>query len=169
MPVMPKKIRRRRSAGELAVEQTHDAAVIAAMLDRAGIAAPVEVKESTECFLIAYWGDDPAGIAVIETDVDAALMRPLFVLESMRRRGIGASLVRAVRLAAHTRGARILYATVPATLVGYFAGFGFADTSFDELVKACGQASMLQRTWLDNAPACRSLSLDLSRDGLIER
>jgi N-acetylglutamate synthase-like GNAT family acetyltransferase len=165
----PKKIRRRHPPGELTVEQSQDAALIAPILDRAGIVALAGFAESGDCFLLAYLGDDPVGIVGLKTEVDAALMRPLFVLETMRRRGVGASLVRAVRLAARTRGARTLYATTPTESVDYFARLGFADTGFGELAKAFGQLSVLQRTGSDELPECRAVCLDISRDGVIER
>jgi len=136
------------------------------MVERAG--APADTTLSNECFLIAYLGDDPVGIAGVETEVDAALMRPLFVVEKMRCRGVGACLVSAVRTAAHTRGARTLYAIVPATLVEYFASLGFAKASHTEFDTAFGQPWMLHRTRLDSGGCC-PVRLDLSRDGLVER
>ena len=128
------------------MEQTHDPALITAMLHRA-VTAASGLGQSAECFLIAYLGDDPVGIAGLETEVDAALMLPLFVVENMRRHGVGASLISAVRLAAHTRGARTLYAAVPTTSVGYFARFGFEETNLAELFKAFGHASTLPPRW----------------------
>jgi len=62
MVTAPKKIRRRRPPGEVGVEQTHDPAVIAAMLDRTGMTAAADLTDNAGCFLMAYWGDDPAGI-----------------------------------------------------------------------------------------------------------
>jgi N-acetylglutamate synthase-like GNAT family acetyltransferase len=169
MLATPKKIRRRRPHGEVSVEQVHDPAIIAAMLDRAGTAAPADFNDGAECFLMAYWGDDPVGIAGLETEVDTALMRPLFVLEAMRRRGVGTSLVRAVQVAAHTRGARTLYAAAPATSVDYFMRFGFAKAGFAELVKTFGQVSMLRWIRSDEVSGCGVVRLDISRYGLIER
>jgi N-acetylglutamate synthase-like GNAT family acetyltransferase len=171
MLATPKKIRRRRPRGEVSVEQVQDPAIIAAMLDRAGAgtAAPADFNDGAECFLMAYWGDDPVGIAGLETEVDAALMRPLFVLETMRRRGVGTSLVRAVQVAAHTRGARTLYAAAPATSVDYFMRFGFAKVGFAELVKTFGQVSMLRWIRSDDVSGCGGVRLDISRYGLIER
>jgi N-acetylglutamate synthase-like GNAT family acetyltransferase len=169
MLATPKKIRRRRPPGEVSVEQTHDPAVIAAMLDRAGAAVPIDLTDSGKCFLMAYLGDNPAGIAGFETEVDAALMHWLFVLETMRRRGVGAALLQAVRVAAHTRGVRTLYAIAPAGLVGYFLHFGFAETDLGEVIKMFGQVSMLRLTRSDDVPECGVVRLDISRDGLIER
>jgi N-acetylglutamate synthase-like GNAT family acetyltransferase len=169
MLAKPKKIRRQRPRGEVSVEQVHDLAVIAAMLDRAGTTAPADFSDGAECFLMAYWGEDPVGIAGLETEVDAALMRPLFVLETMRRRGVGASLVLAVRAAAHARGARTLYATTPATFVDYFMRFGFAEVGFTELVKTFGEVSILRWIWSDDVSECGVVRLDISRYGLIER
>jgi len=164
-----KKIRRRRAPGELSVEQTHDQGLIAALLDRAGTKAPAVSTDDAECFLIAYLGDDPVGIAGLKTEVDAALMRPLFVLENMRGRGVGASLVGSARVAAHARGARTLYATAPVTVLDYFERLGFAGAVFAELAKAFGQAPMLQWTRSSDERRCRIVRLDISRDGLIER
>jgi len=162
MPAKLRKIRRRRPSGEIMIEQTHDAAVIEAMLKKA---ASRMHAERGECFLIAYWGDEPIGIAGLETEVDAALMCPLFVVENMRQRGVGACLVSAVRRAADTRGARTLYAIVPAALIDFFTRLGFDETACAELDEAFGQPSMLQ--WMGpNVAACR---LDISHDGLIER
>ena len=167
MPPQPNKIRRRRAAGELEVEQTQDLTAITVMLRRAGI--NTDVFDNAGCFLMAYRGDDPVGIAGLETQVDAALMRWLFVLKPMRRRGIGARLVRAVRVAAHTRGARMLYAMVPSPLASYLARLGFNEVSLAEIVKAFAEPSILQRTRSDQTAECNALCLDLSRDGLIER
>jgi N-acetylglutamate synthase-like GNAT family acetyltransferase len=169
MLATPKKIRRRRPRGEVSVEQTHDLPVIAAMLDRAGMAVPIDLTDSGECFLMAYLGDDPVGIAGLETKIDTALMHSLFVLRTMRRRGIGAALLQAVRVAAHTRGVRTLYAMAPAGFISYFVRFGFAETGFAELAKTFGQVSMLRWTRSDDVPECGVVRLDISRDGLIER
>jgi N-acetylglutamate synthase-like GNAT family acetyltransferase len=168
MQAQPKKIRRRRPHGEVTVEQSHNPAVIAAILDEAGTAAPADFTESRECFLMAYLGDDPVGIVGIKTEVDAALLHPLFVLEGRRRRGVGACLVRAARIAARTRGARTLYATAPASSVYYFARLGFADTRLSELVKIFGRLSMFEPKKSD-VPDCQALRLDIARDGVIER
>ena len=167
MVTAPKKIRRRRPPGEVAVEQTHDAAVIAAMLDRAGMTAAADRNDNAECFLMAYWGDSPVGFAAVETWVDAALMGPLFVLESMRRRGVGAALLRAVRVAAHTRGAQRLYASASGRCIDYLARWGFIEVAFAEIVQVFGDVTMLQRS--NQAPKCRGVCLDISRDGLIAR
>jgi N-acetylglutamate synthase-like GNAT family acetyltransferase len=161
VPAHAKKIWRRRVSGDLTVEQTHDAAIIDAMLHRAAIAA-AQIGHLPECFLIAYLGDEPVGIAGLETEVDVALVAPFFVVENMRRRRVGTHLLSAVRLAAHTRGARTLYVTVPSTYFGYFARFGFAMTSSADLVEVSRHVSM--RIRLDNVPQCGLLRLDLSGD-----
>jgi GNAT superfamily N-acetyltransferase len=169
MLTTPKKIRRRRSHGEISVEQTHDSALVAAMLDMAGMPASIDFIGSAGCFLIAYLGDVPAGIAGLETEVDAAIIRPFYVLETMRRRGIGALLMRAVRMAAHARGARILYTAAPAVFAGCFTRLGFAESGMSELVKAFGQDPMRRWTKPDDESEWRVVLLDISRDGLIER
>lgn len=169
MLATPKKIRRRRPQGEVTIEQVHAPAVIAAMLDKAGTAAPGDFSSGAGCFLMAYLGDDPVGIAGLETEVDAALMRPLFVLETMRRRGVGASLVRAARLAAHARGVRTLYASAPAAFIEYLMRIGFTEADFAELVETFGQVTMLSWEALGSVSEWGAVRLDISRDGLIER
>jgi GNAT superfamily N-acetyltransferase len=169
MLTIPKKIRRRRLHGEVSVEQTHDSALIAVMLDRAGMPASIDFIGSAGCFLIAYLGDEPAGIAGLETEVDAALIYPFYVLETMRRRGIGASLIRAVRMAAHARGARMLYAAAPSMSAGCFTRFGFAESRMSELVGVFGQTSTRWWTQSGDQSQWRVVRLDISRDGLIER
>ena len=163
----PNKIRRRHAAGKLVVEQIQDFNAISALLRRAGMSA--DVFNNGGCFLMAYWGDDPVGIADLQTQVDIALMRRLFVLETIRRRGVGGCLLQAVRVAAHARGARMLYAMTPSPLIGYFARFGFTTVSFAEVAKVLGDVGMLQPTRSDQASECRLIRLDISRDGLIER
>jgi hypothetical protein len=96
-------------------------------------------------------------------------MGPLFVLETMRRRGVGTCLVRAARTAARTRGARTLYAIAPASSLGYLAQLGFAVTGFGELVKTFGALSIGLPMKSAAAPECRAARLDISRDGVIER
>jgi GNAT superfamily N-acetyltransferase len=169
MLTTPKKIRRRRPHGEVSVEQTHDSALIAVMLDRAGMRASIDFIGSAGCFLIAYLGDAPAGIAGLETAVDAAIIHPFYVLETMRRLGIGALLMQAVRMAAHARGARMLYAAVPAVFAGCLTRLGFAESGMSELVKAFGQDSTRRWTKPDDQSEWRVIRLDISRDGLIER
>jgi GNAT superfamily N-acetyltransferase len=169
MPATLKKIRRQRPHGEVSVEQTRDPALIAVMLDRAGIPVSIDFTGGAGCFLIAYLGDDPVGIAGLETEVDAAIICPFFVLETMRRRGIGASLMRAVRTAAHARGARTLYVTAPSVFAGCFTRFGFIEMEFSELVKAFGQISTRRWARLDDMSDWCTIRLDISRDGLIER
>ncbi len=168
MRTAAKKIRRQRPRSEVSVEQAHDPAIIASMLDSAGV-VPVDFDSGAGCFLIAYLGDDPVGIAGLETEVDAAIICPLFVLETMRRRGIGGSLVQAGRIAACTRGAQTLYATAPSVFVGYLMRFGFVEAGFSELVRAFGQVSARRWTRSNDLPECRVVRLDISRDGLIER
>jgi N-acetylglutamate synthase-like GNAT family acetyltransferase len=166
MPATPSKVRRRRR-GELTVEQTQDPTVITAILERA-VMSPA-VGESADCFLVAYWGDEPVGITGFDTDVDAALMGPFFVVPQMRSHGVGARLVGALRLAALTRGARRLYAAVPTTSVDYFARFGFTQIDPAELLQAWENKSMLQQLEFDKLAGCRALRADLSWESVVER
>jgi len=146
------------------VEQTRDLAQAANMLSAAGMLA-AGVESSGGCYLIAYAGDQAVGVVGVESRVDAALIRCLSVIESMRRRGAGAALISAARTAAHTRGARTLYAVAPlnASVPGdalasrdvtglgnaivsddmessdaerYLERFGFAPVAAEEMLKA---------------------------------
>ena len=167
MRVMPTKVRRRRQPDELRIEQSHDRALIQTMLDLAAFGFE-KIAHTPECFLIAYLGEDPAGIAGLQTEVDAALMSPIFVVNEMRQRTIGASLISAVRRAAYARGARTLYTIVPASLADYFARLGFAEATGADLYHAFGQTSTLHCASCD-MKACRRLRLDLSQDGFVAR
>ena len=167
MPVTPKKVHRRRR-GELTIEQTQDPALITTILRNAVMTVP-EVERSDECFLVAYWGDEPVGIAGLETNVDSALMGPFFVLDSMRRHGVGARLVTALRLAALSRGARRLYAAVPTRSVDYFARFGFAEVNPAELIEACPDGLVVRQSLFDKTPQCRAVRVDLSWESVVER
>jgi N-acetylglutamate synthase-like GNAT family acetyltransferase len=168
MGATPRKIRRRRQAGEVTIEQTHDRALVETMLDRAAQNFPTNIAEEGECFLIAYLGEEPVAIVGLQTEIDAALMGPIFVVEEMRRRAIGVRLVSAVRRAAHARGARTLYTIVAPALTDYFVRLGFAEGTGDELFQAFRRVPKLHGTGLD-LKKCRPLRLDLSQEGLVAR
>jgi N-acetylglutamate synthase-like GNAT family acetyltransferase len=171
MAVGTRKIRRRRAAGELAVEQTRDLALVAGLLSTAGTPAD-RVEAPGGCYLVAYFGDAPVGAVAIEARVDAALIRSLIVTDAMRGRGIGAALISAARTAAHTRGARILYAIAPDDGAARFlAGRGFAPIAIETLRAALagtiGVDYLNQHT--DELVRLRALSLDIANDGVIQR
>lgn len=171
MRVATKKIRRRRAVGELAVEQTRDFTQVARMLSAAGMPAD-GVEAPGGCYLMAYVGDDAVGVVGIEARVDAALIRSLTVADAMRRRGIGTALVSAARTAAHTRGARTLYAIAPDDdFARYVTRFGFAAVASEELLQAL--AGTFMADYLRQHPGemerLRTLSLDISSDGVIHR
>jgi N-acetylglutamate synthase-like GNAT family acetyltransferase len=168
MSARARKIRRRRQPGEVTIEQTHDAALIEAMLDRAAATLRTNIAAEAECFLIAYSGEEPVGIAGLQTEVDAALMSPIFVVSEMRQRAIGARLVLEVRRAAHVRGARTLYTIVPARMTDYFVRLGFTEATGAELNQAVGRASNFHCQSL-NPEAYWPLRLDLSQEGIVAR
>jgi N-acetylglutamate synthase-like GNAT family acetyltransferase len=162
--IRAKKIRRRRP-GEIMVEQSRDPATAAALLQTAGMSTG---EPAPACLLIAYVGDDAAGIAGVETAVDAALIGPLFVTEAMRGRGIGAELLRAARVAAHTRGARTLYKIGAPEAGGYLVLFGFAPIEIGaaaEVLEGIARAQRLR----ESASEVQAWRLDISMDGIIER
>ena len=135
------------------------------MLAAAGISPDAPAPA---CALIAYIGDDAAGIAGIETAVDVGLITTLFVSTTMRRRGIGAELMRAARVAAHTRGARTLYKTGPPQAGGYLARFGFEpidNVSAAQALEGVAGAETLR----DGVSDPRAWRLDISMDGVIHR
>ena len=151
----------------MGVEQTFDRVLIAALLDQARAKVPEEFINKAQCFLVAYSGDEPIGIAALQSEVDKALLWPVFVVETMRRRGVGGSLIQAARVAAHSRGARTLYAKVPPALVDYFVRSGFADAAADDHGEAQPPMPRVNRS--TQPSEWRVLRLDISRDGIIER
>jgi N-acetylglutamate synthase-like GNAT family acetyltransferase len=169
VPVQPRKIRRVRPSDQVSVEQTHDVTAVAMMFAQAGTTMRLDLTDSSACFLMSYLGDEPVGIAELETEVDAALVRSLFVTETMRRRGVGTALIEGARLAARARGARTLYAVAPPTAVGYFARFGFSEVDRARMSKAFSSLSTHAEAPPNEESECRAIRLDISRDGLIER
>jgi len=122
------------------------------------------------CWIAASVGDAIAGVAGIETIVDAAVIRSLAVAGSMRQRGIGAALVNAARKAAHTRGARRLYA-LGRRGEEYLLRFGFVRVAATETI--ADLAGTFTADYLHAHPGelarMDPLRLDISRDGVIER
>jgi len=171
--------------GELYVAQTGDLAAIEVLLAQAGESAGIAaggLDAPGACWIGASVGDagGDGGIALVgvigvETIVDAALIRSLAVAEAMRRRGIGAALVGAARKAAHTRGARSLYALGRRGQGGinesYLFRFGFKPvvlTAMLEVLEGTFTASYL-RAHPEQLARIDALGLDISRDGVIER
>jgi N-acetylglutamate synthase-like GNAT family acetyltransferase len=160
-----RKIRRRRLAGELSVEQTRDLALVAAILEASGIRI-TGLDRPAACYLLAYSGAEPVGAVGVETVVDAGLMRVLAVTARARRHGIGAALVAAARKAAHTRGARRLFALAPDG--NYLRRFGFVPVTASELSETIGGVSATLPA-RDESVHCSVFCLDISSDGVIVR
>jgi N-acetylglutamate synthase-like GNAT family acetyltransferase len=166
--VRVRKIRRRRLEGEIAVEQTRDLALTTAVAEKCG-GGPLNLSPA-DCYLVAYSGDEPVGVVGVETVVDAGLIRLLMVIEGMRRRGIGTALLGAARKAAHTRGARRLFAIAPDE--NYLSRFGFERITMDELKEAMWGASTADRVPRNvsgDSTQCEAFCLDISADGVIAR
>ncbi len=110
------------------------------------------------------------GIVGVETIVDAAVIRSLAVVEPIRRRGIGAALVNAARKAAHTRGARRLYA-LGHRGEEYLLRFGFERIAGTEMIDdlAGTFTAGYLRAHPNELARMDPLWLDISRDGVIER
>ncbi|HEY6300663.1 MAG TPA: GNAT family N-acetyltransferase [Candidatus Binatus sp.] len=160
---------RKHRAGELVIEQTRDFALVRAMLARGGLTTD-RIEWPAACYLVAYFGDDAIGVIGVEPKIDAALIRSLYVDESMRRRGIGAALVAAARKAAHTRGARHLY--LFSTDAGeFFARHGFAVVPVADVVAALPGVPQVEFYRARPKELAREVAyhLDISADGVIER
>ena len=160
---------RKHRAGELVIEQTRDFAVVRAMLARGGLMTD-GVEWPAACYIVAYFGDDAVGVVGVEPNIDAALIRSLYVDESMRRRGIGAALIAAARKAAHTRGARHLY--LFSTDAGaFFERHGFTMVPVADVVAALPGVPQVEHYRARPEELAREVAyhLDISGDGVIER
>ncbi len=160
---------RKKREDTLTIEQTRDLATVRAMLSEAGMLAD-GVQWAPACYLLAYWGKEPVGVIGIEPMLDAALIRSLHVKGAMRRRGIGAELVREARKAAHTRGARSLY-LFSTEAGGYFRRFGFERVPVEQLVSALGGTPQVEyyNARPDELTLEAAWFLDISGDGVIVR
>ena len=160
---------RKHREGELVIEQTRDIARVRAMLTAAGMLTD-GIEWPAACYLLAFYGNDAVGVIGVEPQIDAALIRSLYVIDSMRRRGIGAALVAAARKAAHTRGARHLY--LFSTDAGdFFMRLGFEPAALADVIAALPGVPQVEYYRARPAELARELvfHLDISRDGLIER
>jgi N-acetylglutamate synthase-like GNAT family acetyltransferase len=166
-----KKVNQRRARGEFGIEQTRDLAPVRAILEAAGLS--VEGLEwPPACYLLAYQGDTPIGTAGIEPRVDAALLRSVAVTEPMRQHGVGEALVKAARVAAHTRGARALYTLTPRSHLGWFTRLGFAPVTLVQLQGALAGTFLVSYLSVHQAAALAELiplAIDIAGDGVIER
>jgi amino-acid N-acetyltransferase len=160
---------RKHRAGELVIEQTRDSALVRAMLARGGLMTD-GIEWPAACYLVAYFGDDAVGVIGVESKIDAALIRSLYVDESMRRRGIGAALIAAARKAAHTRGARHLYLFTK-DAGGFFSRAGFEPAEIALAMNALAGAPQVEfyRTHPEEFSCEAAYHLDISSDGVIER
>jgi N-acetylglutamate synthase-like GNAT family acetyltransferase len=106
----------------------------------------------------------------IEPKIDAAVIRSLWVNESMRRRGIGGALLAAARKAAHTRGARHLY-LFGAETGGFFERHGFTSVAVAAVIAAIPGVPEVERIRAQPEELSRQVGyhLDISGDGVIER
>jgi len=159
----------KRRAGELVIEQTRDLARVREMLTRAGMMTD-GIEWPAACYLVAYVGDEAVGAIGVESKIDAALIRSLYVKESARRRGIGGALIAAARKAAHTRGARHLY-LFSTDAGGFFRRHGFTTMAVADVIAAIPGVPQVEYYRARPEELAREVAyhLDISRDGLIER
>jgi N-acetylglutamate synthase-like GNAT family acetyltransferase len=169
--MMHKKAYPRRAPDELGIEQTRDLTPVRSLLEAAGLGAE-GLDWPSACYLVAYKGNSPVGSVGIEARVDAALLRSLAVIEPMRRRGVGEALVRAARVAAHTRGARTLYTLASAPRAAWFVRLGFAPVPLTALTRALAGTFLIDY-WRGHHPRrleeLVALAADIANDGVIQR
>jgi len=160
---------RKRRAGELVIEQTRNLARVREMLARAGMITD-GIEWPAACYIFAYVGDETVGVIGVESKIDAALIRSLYVNESARRRGIGAALIAAARKAAHTRGARHLY-LFSTDAGGFFRRHGFTTVAVADVIAAIPGVPQVEyyRPRPEQLACEVAYHLDISGDGLIER
>jgi GNAT superfamily N-acetyltransferase len=160
---------KKKQSGKLVIEQTRDLTPVRAMLaDAAMITDGLGWPPS--CYIVAYFGMDLVGVVGVEPMLDAALIRSLYVIDAMRKRGIGAALVTAARKAAHSRGAKSLY-LLSTDADGFFKRHGFIEVPVPQLVDAIGGAPQVEyyRARPDELAREAAWYLDISQDGLILR
>jgi N-acetylglutamate synthase-like GNAT family acetyltransferase len=160
---------RKHRPGELVIEQTRDLVRVREMIAGAGMMT-AGIEWPAACYLLAYDGDEAIGVIGVEARLDAALIRSLYVKESMRRRGIGAALVSAARKAAHTRGARHLY-LLTKDAGDHFARLGFGLVDLSRVMSAMAGAPQIEhyRAHPEQCACEAGYHLDISGDGVIER
>ena len=160
---------RKHRAGELVIEQTRDLERVHAMLAGAGMITE-GIEWPAACYIVAYVGDEAVGVIGVEPKIDAALIRSLYVGESMRRRGIGAALLAAARKAAHTRGARHLYLFTK-DAGEFFSRVGFEPAEIALAMSALAGAPQVEfyRTHPEEFSCEAAYHLDISADGVIQR
>jgi N-acetylglutamate synthase-like GNAT family acetyltransferase len=152
------------------IAQTRDVAIVAATLRAAGFPS-VGLERPGVCLIVASRGDEVIGVVGVESVVDQAVTRVLYVNAPIRGRGIGAALVAAARSAAHTRGARTLYGFEPKTGGGFLARIGFVPAVLPEALDALAGTAIADYLAAepDRFESVTAWKLDLSRDGIIER
>jgi N-acetylglutamate synthase-like GNAT family acetyltransferase len=160
---------RKHRAGELVIEQTRDLALVREMLARGGMMTD-GIEWPAACYIVAYVGDDAVGVIGVESKIDAALIRSLYVDESARGRGIGGALLAAARKAAHARGARQLY-LFGVDAGGFFERRGFTAVAVADVIAAIPDVPQVECFRVQPAELARQVGyhLDISRDGVIER
>ena len=160
---------RKHRAGELVIEQTRDLERVRAMLARAGMTTD-NIEWPAACYIVAYVGDEAVGVIGVESKIDAALLRSLYVDESMRGRGIGAALVAGARKAAHTRGARHLY-LFTRDAGEFFERLAFEPTDTASVMSTLAGAPQVEyyRAHPEELRSEAAYHLDISSDGVIER
>jgi len=161
---------RKHREGELVIEQTRDIARLRTLLT-GGAMITAGIDWPAACYLLAFFGDEAVGAIGVEPQIDAALLRSLYVIDSMRRRGIGAALVAAARKAAHTRGARHLYLFSSEPRAAFFSRLGFEPVAMSQLLDAVSGVPEVKHYCArpDELAHEIALHLDISRDGVIER
>jgi hypothetical protein len=147
------------------------------MLKMAKLATSALSRPGT-CVLLARWGADPAGVAAVETSLDIAFTRWLWVTPALRRRGVGTALINSVREAARTRGARQLHALTLIECGKFMERCGFVTNSMADAFEVINRNFVIdfEREYADFpdrrpdlTDRYRAWLLDISSDGIVIR
>ncbi len=160
---------RKRRPGELVIEQTNDSAIVRGLLERAAICVG-GIDWPAACHLAAFIDEETVGAATVECMIDAAVLRAIYVSELRRGKAVGAKLLSAARKAAHTRGARTLFA-IERQERGFFSHQGFERVAMEELVRGVEgtPTADLLAAHPQAIAGMFAFKLDISADGMIQR
>ena len=122
------------------------------------------------CYIVAYVGDEAMGVVGVESKIDAALIRSLYVNQSMspawnrRRVARGGAQSRA-----HARRAHLYLFTKDAA--GFFERHGFTTVAVRDAIAALPGVPQVEfyRTRPEELAREAAYHLDISADGVIER
>ncbi len=98
-----------------------------------------DVRSKSDCFYVAYDGDDAVGIGGVEVYGADGLLRSVVVEHSARGEGFGTALCNALEGRASADGVETLY-LLTTTAADFFAGRGYAE------IERAGAPPAIQQT-----------------------